>query len=46
MGSESRATYFYVHALTVSLGGRVSLFQPERVEIATGAATQPAEAVA
>ncbi len=46
MGPESRATHFYVHALTVGPGGRVSLFQPERVEIATGAAAQPAEAIA
>ncbi len=46
MGPESRATHFYVHALTVGPGGRVSLFAPERVEIAAGAAAQPAEAVA
>ena len=46
MGPENRATRFYVHALTVGPGGRVSLHQPERVEIAAGEAAQPAPAVA
>jgi hypothetical protein len=41
MGPESHATHFYVHALAVGPGGRVSLLKPERVEIAA----QPAEAV-
>ena len=46
MGPENRATHFYVHALTVAPGGRVSLLQPERVEIADAEAAQPPEAVA
>ena len=46
MGPENCATHFYVHALTVGPGGRVGLFAPERVNIAAGAAAQPAPAVA
>jgi hypothetical protein len=46
MGPENRATHFYVHELTVAPGGRVSLHQPERIEIAPEEAAQPAPAVA
>ena len=46
MGPESRATHFYVHALTVAPGGRISLHPPERVEIAAEATVQRATAVA
>ncbi len=41
MGPESRDTHYYVHARTIGPGGRVSLFAPERVEIAAGDAAQP-----
>ncbi|RBP11985.1 calcineurin-like phosphoesterase family protein [Roseiarcus fermentans] len=33
MGPEGRGTHFYVQALTVGAGGRVSLLAPQRVEI-------------
>ena len=46
MGPESRATHFYVHALTVGPGGRVSLHAPERVDLAAETAVQPEEPVA
>ena len=46
MAPDGRATHCYVHALTVGPGGRVSLLEPERVEIAAEPAVQPAPAVA
>ena len=46
MGPASRATHFYVHALTVGPGGRVSLHAPERVDLPAETAAQPEEPVA
>ena len=34
MAPENRDTHFYVHALGVDSRGRVSLFAPERVDLA------------
>ncbi len=46
MGPETRGTHFYVQTLTVAPGGRVSLHQPERIDLAPEGALQPAPAVA
>ncbi|HXZ14496.1 MAG TPA: metallophosphoesterase, partial [Roseiarcus sp.] len=42
MGTKSRATHFYVHALAVGASGRVNLFAPERVELTPEPEVQPA----